>query len=255
MTYTVLTYIFNRYEAVHEIGRKDPDAEYILVTDDPTLKSDTWTIVYDASLDDLSPFDKCYIVRFHPFRYAHTDIVVRLDASISVLKPLAPIVSAFVDGGFDRCLMIHPLRDNIPDEYEAWVTQRGYPPDQAEKCLGFIESLGCDLSKKGLFQCGFEIVRNSSVNAWINEITYLLLRALGTDGKIERIDQTVFTLVANNLFSDRLKVMPVGEDLITDGRMMQMCYHGTLRKVPKKENTIMPVMFGKPCELSKPTQI
>ena len=33
--YSVLTYIFNGYEKVHEIIEKDEDAEYILVTDDP----------------------------------------------------------------------------------------------------------------------------------------------------------------------------------------------------------------------------
>ena len=39
--YSVLTYIFDGYEIVQEIEQKDPEAEYILVTDDPNLKSDT----------------------------------------------------------------------------------------------------------------------------------------------------------------------------------------------------------------------
>ena len=36
--YTVLTYIFNHYEKVHEIREKDPEADYVLITDDPQLK-------------------------------------------------------------------------------------------------------------------------------------------------------------------------------------------------------------------------
>ncbi len=47
MRYTVLTYIFNGYEQVHEVGEKDFDADYVLVTDDPNLKSETWRVIYD----------------------------------------------------------------------------------------------------------------------------------------------------------------------------------------------------------------
>lgn len=79
--YTVLTYIFNGYEFVHEVGEKDPEADYVLVTDDPNLTSETWRVVY-SSTPGYSPFAKCYDERFHPFRYADTPIVVRVDGSI-----------------------------------------------------------------------------------------------------------------------------------------------------------------------------
>ena len=48
--YSVLCYIFNGYEQVREVQEKDPNAEYILVTDDPKLKSKTWKVVYDEKL-------------------------------------------------------------------------------------------------------------------------------------------------------------------------------------------------------------
>ena len=44
MRYTVLTYIFNGYEQVHEIKEKDPDADYVLVTDNQRLTSSTCTV-------------------------------------------------------------------------------------------------------------------------------------------------------------------------------------------------------------------
>ena len=56
MKYTVLTYIFGgNYERVHEVKVKDPNADYILVTDDPTLTSKTWRVVLATELDGLSP--------------------------------------------------------------------------------------------------------------------------------------------------------------------------------------------------------
>ena len=52
MKYSVLTFIFGDYEIVREIKEPSPDAEYILVTDNHNLKSDTWKIVYDKDLED-----------------------------------------------------------------------------------------------------------------------------------------------------------------------------------------------------------
>ena len=115
MRYTVLTYIFNGYERVHEIGEKDPDAEYILVTDDANLKSDTWQVIHDP-MPRHSVFGKCYEWRFHPFRYAKTPVVIRVDGSIEIRKPLTAFVDQLERGDYDRCMMIHPHRDNFPKE-------------------------------------------------------------------------------------------------------------------------------------------
>ena len=43
--------------------------------------------MYDQ-MPSRSPFAKCYEVRFHPFRYADTPIVVRIDGSIQVRQSL-----------------------------------------------------------------------------------------------------------------------------------------------------------------------
>lgn len=246
--YTVLTYIFNGYENVHEVKEKDPTAEYILVTDDPNLKSETWEIVYDGSLLGLSAFDKCYQVRFHPFRYAHTDTVVRIDGSIEVLKPLRDMVNVFWRGEYDRCLMIHPRRNTLPEEYDVWVKTRQYPLAQAASCLMVMEKLGYNLETKGMYQGCFEIVKKNHVNTLINDMTFDLLRYMGEEGKIERLDQTVWSMVMNHLFKDRLKVMPVSENLITDSDLMAWHLHKSRRRIAVSPYTIEPVLFGEACE-------
>lgn len=49
--YTILTFIIGKnYELLHEIVNKQNDVEYVLVTDDKELKSNTWNIVYDEDL-------------------------------------------------------------------------------------------------------------------------------------------------------------------------------------------------------------
>lgn len=219
--YTVLTYIFNNYEDVHEIKEKDPLAEYVLVTDDPGLKSDTWRIYYDGSLLNLSPFDKCYQVRFHPFRYAKTDIVVRIDGSIEVRKPLGELVDPFKSSNAGRCMMLHPTRHTMPEEYKAWVDKRNYPKEQAEKCLAFMKRLGYDMDTECMYEGGFEIQRNSATNTLINDMVFDYLRYLGNDGVIERVDQTVTSFVIKHFFPE-FPIMEVEESVIHGGLMKIM---------------------------------
>ena len=120
--YSILCYIINGYEDVKEVLQKDPNAEYILVTDDKNLTSNTWNVIYDESLNALpSTFDKCYAIRFNVFKYCHSPICVYIDGNVQVNKPLAPLIDKFEDGKYDMCLMPHPLRTNFVSEYNAWI--------------------------------------------------------------------------------------------------------------------------------------
>ena len=253
--YTVLTYIFNDYEIVHEIGEKDPEAEYLLITDDKNLQSLTWTVVYDESLTKMSAFGRNYFVRLHPFRYAHTDVVVRMDGSIGLRKPLTALVQAFNDGKYDRCLMIHPDRNTFVEEVDVWCKTRDYSLKVAARFLNMAEQMGYKLKYKGLYQGCFEIVRKGEINRDINNLTYGLMQYTGGDD-IDRLDQHVTSLVINHFFSSKLKAMTVSEALVTDGKLMQWYYHKSDNPIQMKHDTIQPVLFNKPCqpwnEKSKP---
>lgn len=162
--YTVLCYIIDNYEVVHEVLEKDPDAEYILVTDDKCLTSKTWHIVHDPALDGLSTFDKCYAIRFNVFKYATTDICIYIDANIHVKRPLAPLVSMLDAGQYDMCLMPHPLNSTFYPEYVAWIRMRKYPASQAQKFFKLLADSHYDMNYRGLFQGCFKIVRRGKTN-------------------------------------------------------------------------------------------
>ena len=115
--YTILCYNINHYEIVHEVLEKDPNCEYIMVTDDKTLTSRTWTIIYDETLEGLSTFDKCYSIRFNLFKYATTDICIYIDANILVKKPLQILIDKMEAGKYDMCMMPHPLNNTFMPEY------------------------------------------------------------------------------------------------------------------------------------------
>lgn len=244
--YTVMTYIFGDYEFPHEVMEKDPDAEYLLITDDPNLKSATWDVICDPSLAGRNPIESNYDVRLHPFRYAHTDVVVRIDGSIELKKSLAPLLKDFNDGGYDRCLMIHPARNNFEQELECWITQRHYPQEVADRTLRMMKAWGYDLDYQGMFQGCFEIVRNTEKNRDINRLTYHLMKYTGGEDVIDRLDQHIFSFVVNTLHQD-LKVLPVSENLVTHSQFAQWYFHNSMRPITKLVE-IQPMMFNQPCE-------
>lgn len=186
--YTILCYIINKYEKVHEILEKDPNCEYLLITDDPELKSRTWNVIYDKSLEGMSVFDKCYSIRFNLFKYAKTNICLYIDANIHIKKSLAPLLEKFESGNYDMCMMPHPFRFDFISEYKAWVYSRKYPILQANKFFKLLKNSNYDLSYKGLFQGCFKIVRNDKNNKDFENLTMSFLKYLGTENEIERLD-------------------------------------------------------------------
>lgn len=222
--YSVLTFIFNNYDVVHEIEHKDPDAEYILVTDDPNTHSDSWTVVYDKDIANMSPFDKSFSVRYNCFKYCSTDICVRIDGSIRVKLSLKPLIDIFEEGKYDACLLPHPFRYNIIDEYNAWIRIRHYNKAQAERCIRAIREMGYDFDYKGLFQTCFAIQRRCKLTKEIDKKMFAMLKQFGTNGRIERLDQTFFSVLINTDYS-HLKILPISSQFLSSA-YFQLYQHG-----------------------------
>lgn len=244
MDYSVLTYNIGGYEILHEIKEKSDRAEYIYVTDDRSITSSTWTVVYVDNPHPEDPFELCYKIRFNPFDYVHTDLVVRIDGSMGIEKNLDEIVD-FFNNGFDIALCIHPTRANLYDEYVAWVVQRGYPREQAEKVLNFIQYFeGYDVKKdSGLYQYNFMIQRKDKKNLRLNEMTLALAHYLAPEDKqIDRLDQTLGSFVINKYFSD-MKVMPVDQHLF-DGKFFTWYVHNSDIPMNCGGECRPPILFG-----------
>lgn len=112
MKYALLTAIYDGYDTLKELAPQDVDAEAICVTDDPNLRSDTWTIVHEPR-PSAHPNLAAKRPKTKPWLYTDADIVVWIDASLIVRSP--SFVNAMLKylpfGQFD-----HPERDCIYDE-------------------------------------------------------------------------------------------------------------------------------------------
>lgn len=242
--YSVLTFVFGTYEKLHEIGEMDSEVEYICVTDNENLKSDTWKIVVDHELDGKGVFDKCFSVRYNPFKYVTSDVVVRVDGSIGIHKSLTPIVNKFNESDCDALFMLHPYRDNLIVEYNTWVAYRKFPLERAQKHVYFLGGLGYDFNKKGMIEIGFNIIKNTKINNEINSMMYRVQKYLGDEKDVDRLDQTVLTGILDRFFPD-IKIFAVGENII-HSEYMTWYYHNSDEEVPYVPSMVLkPHLFDK----------
>jgi hypothetical protein len=228
--YSVVTYVFGEGEILREIDEVDSDVEYICVTDNENLTSNTWTIVIDDDLNGKTIFDKVFSVRYNLFKYCHSDICVRVDGSIKIKKSLTPIVDAFIESGDDLCLSLHPYCNEMVMELERWIQARGYPIEKAQKQVDFLASIGCDVRRKGLVQLNFAINKRSHITNKIDRMMYAILSYLGEENDVDRLDQTVISAVLDKFFHD-VKVFLVGEDIL-HSQYMSWNKHGVEEEIP-----------------------
>lgn len=224
--YTILTFIIGKnYEKVHEIQNKQDDVEYLLITDDDELKSNTWKVIYDDELNG-SPFERCFQVRYNVFKYCSTDICITIDGSMQVKGSLDELVNMFESKPYDICLMPHPIWPDFVHEYNAWIKMRKYPRQNAQNFFDFLSKANYDLHYNGLFQLCFSIKRRTQLTSNIDNITMNLLQVLSRKlPEFERLDQTLFSYVMNAFFSD-INVLPVSEQVVRS-KAIQWYWHNS----------------------------
>ena len=226
MKYSILMYNFNNYEILRDPLEIDDEAEYIYVTDNKTLKSDKWKIVYDPRLEKLSAFEKCYYVRFHLFEYCSTDICIYLDGSIQIKRSLRQLYENFVNSGCDIGLSINGCFNDLRDDYHFWTKHRNYPKSCADKCLHFLKLEKYDFDRKGYLECNIRICKNTALNREIDERTYDTLKFLGKPG-IERFDQPIYAYIVQHYFSN-IKVFCFSRNTIMSS-YLTWCWHNTAK--------------------------
>lgn len=241
--YSVLTYNFNNYEILREPREMDPECEYIYVTDNPEYAGQTriWKVVVADGMRGLSPFDKCYRVRFDLFRYVSTPVCIYLDGSLQINKSLRKLYDAFMASGADVGLNIHPTRDNVLDEYATWIATRGYDTYQRDKCLCMMRAASYDPLYKGLYQGTLRICRDTDMNARIDRFVLDTLVRLGTWGTIERLDQTIYSFIVNKFFPD-INIFPVSSQVLQSD-YLSWCAHEKPDVYPYNKDNDKPEVY------------
>ena len=240
--YTVLTYIIGDYEQVHEIKERSERATYLLITDNPNLKSETWRVICDLKLSG-GPFNKVMDIRWNPWRYTNDEIVITLDGSLGVNCNLDELVDAFNAGSHELGIVIHPHRNTASAELDVWQSFRQH---NVTRQLFHLQKMGYDtINYRGLYQTGFMIRRRTHrVRLFENLIDTRLL--ICGNGERDRLDQVLASAVLNCYFIN-MSVLWFSERLL-ESKFITWYGHGS-NDVVHQTDLIEPYAFNHPVDV------
>lgn len=142
--YSVLTCIFDGYEVVREVPDPREDVEYVLVTDDPTITSDTWKVIcVDSFFDNMSGYAKAFYVKYHPFEFVESDTFIWIDGSIQIKKDFTDeLMMPFINSDYEVLELINTITNIGKDELDRWRDHgfHGFDDEQCEIAKKLFEN-------------------------------------------------------------------------------------------------------------------
>lgn len=156
--YTALT---GDYDNVNEILYKEDGVDYILFTNNPSLKSKTWRIVLvDSDLDNLLLSRE---IKIFPHKYLDStyDVSIYIDANAVIYGELTKM-HAFLSDRYVLAITKHSIRTTLKEEFEACVLMIGIDQQlansQYERYIqeGFVENIP-------LVECGLLVRKHKNV--------------------------------------------------------------------------------------------
>jgi hypothetical protein len=230
--YTVITCNFGGYEIMREIINPLDDVEYLYITDDKTIRSNTWNVIYEDSYNEYeNPFDKVVVFRGRVLEYCNTDICVRIDGSINIHgNSFENTVNEMIKENKDISFIMSSRFNHYSEELEAWEKQRNIDKDILMDFVRYANLNDFDYENDLNNICVLTILlqRNNEINKELNKKQLEVLKEIKEYNKrnvFYRVDQIVFTYVLNTFFND-IKVLPLHYDVISN-ELTQICFHNT----------------------------
>ena len=225
--YTVLTYLFGYYDLLKEPEEIDPNAEYICITNRRDLKSNVWKFIYDESLNEYEEgIQMAFAVKYKKlFNYIsnNSKYIIRLDSSIIIHKSLSNIINYMEINDYDCCLMIHPERNDMLDEYNAWQTLRNQNIKYKDIFIRKMSELNFNINYTGLIETTFQIYKvTNDVKNMINDLSNIIEE---TSNFNDNNDKCYYTYVLSK-YIDKLNILYVNRQIISSD-YMDLCFHYT----------------------------
>lgn len=227
--YSVLTCIFNGYEIVRDPINPNPEVEYILVTDDPNIKSNVWKVVLiDSYFKDFSGYAKTSYVKYHPFEYVTTDSVVWIDGSVLITNDFTDeIMLPFLRSNAEVFEFNNIVTDDCVAEMDRWVEQgfHGYNQDQYNISKSIFDKE--PQYNNGQVQTTIYGCKDTKLTRKINDMTYDMLMRFRADKDVLILYMPQRSYLINKFFvgTDKIWFINCYEMF---GRFFQYCEHGSL---------------------------
>lgn len=209
MKYAVFTYIFGKNEELlREPKFLDNNIEFICVTDQISLKSDIWKIIYEPIENVKSLRDKTAITKFNPFKYTNADRIIIQDSSLECINSLKEIFKEL--DYCDICLKKHPQRENLEQELPEWKV-RGLSDNQINKFKNMAKNDGIKLSDVPLYECCVIAIKNNKETKGLFNNLLSLMNLLGENGNMVVTQQCTFAYLIKTFYPN-LKIGKINQN-------------------------------------------
>ena len=230
--YTVITCNFGGYEIMREIDNPLSDVEYLYITDDKSITSKTWTIIYDMSYNEYTePFDKVVVFRSRVLEYCNSPICVRIDGSISINgNSFDETINEMNKNNNDISFIISPRFSTYNSELFSWETQRSIDKKHLSEFINYCALKGFDYvnNKNNICTLTILLQRNNEINRLLNSKQIEVLNEIkqyNNSNRYYRVDQIVFTYVLNEFFEE-ISVLPLHYTIISN-ELTKIYFHNT----------------------------
>lgn len=209
MKYAVFTYIFGKNEEfLREPKFLDDNIEFICVTDQLSLKSDIWKIIYEPLENVKSLRDKTALTKFNPFKYTDADRIIIQDSSLECISSLSDLFMELEH--CDICLKKHPQRENLSQELPEWKV-RGLSDNQINKFKNMAKNDGIKLSNVPLYECCVIAIKNNKEIKELFNSLLSLMKLLGENGNMVVTQQCTFAYLIKTFYPN-LKIGKINQN-------------------------------------------
>ena len=222
--YTVITCLFGYYDTLKEPEEVDPNAEYICFTDRTDIVSNVWKLINVYDNTPYNGLQKSFRLKYRDmFDYVSKDskYIIRLDASIQIHKSLHDIIKFIDENNYDMCLMLHPERNDMIDEYNTWQSLRHQDPKYKDIFIRKMSDLNFNINHTGLIETTLQIYKNNNdVINFVKEIGDLIEE---TSDFNDNNDQCYYTYVLSK-YTHKFNILYTNRQIISSD-YMDLCFH------------------------------
>lgn len=218
--YTLLTFNFNGYDSRHSHYYSN-NFDYILVSDKES--ESPWTVKYPEHIRNMDDWEKSLYVRYHPFEFTDSDIVIVIDGSLIITKGIEDFASSFESGKYDMGITISN-QTYCMERIIRWYSKNRISIAERDVLSKYLKDSGMSFYK-GCMSAGARIIRRNDQTMQWQEYTYKKLYEYGVNQKPIRLDEVVSTITICKDFP-QIKCAPFSPSII-DGEVFQCTYHST----------------------------
>lgn len=226
----IVTQLFDNYGIIHEpeLPNEFINFDWYVFTDNKDLKSKHWNVIYlpEFDTDKLTGIQKTYIFKYTFYKYIphieRYNYIIQLDASIKIYQSLYPIIEYMKRYEYDLSISLHPERNNVFDEYDAWIQLRNLDPTYKEIFQNFISDDFKNID--GLCECSFKIYKNcKEIYNFLDDIHNIMSLAMNNQ---DANDQCYFTYILYH-YLDKLRINYHSPNLYNNSKYMILFEHNT----------------------------